>query len=115
MRFLLFIVFLFLFDKSVVAQVESIPVSEWVKKLSDPEDKKNQASRFLWDSVVKSKDSTRMNRLLLELKANAGKNSYFNTRLNLYEALVLNSKDIFRTSGAKTSVMKLMKQAMQTF
>ena len=114
MRSLLSIAVLFLLSTFSIAQIAATPVNEWVKKLSDPKDKKNQASRLLWDSVINSRDSSRIHKLLQQLQANANSNNtYFQIRLNLFKALVLNYKDILRTAKSKTAVMKLMKQAMQ--
>ena len=114
MRSLLSIAVLFLLSTFSIAQIAATPVNEWVKKLSDPKDKKNQASRLLWDSVINSRDSSRIHKLLQQLQANANSNStYFQIRLNLFKALVLNYRDILRTAKSKTAVMKLMKQAMQ--
>ena len=47
MRSLLSIAVLFLLSTFSIAQIAATPVNEWVKKLSDPKDKKNQASRFI--------------------------------------------------------------------
>jgi tetratricopeptide (TPR) repeat protein/DNA-binding CsgD family transcriptional regulator len=115
MRFLLSLLVLILMSTSSVAQVADKPVSEWIKELSNPEDKKNHASRLLLDSVVNTGDSSKIKKLLLQLQAREeGSNKYFKIRLNLFRAVALYRIDVLRSDMAsKPEVMQLMKQSMQ--
>jgi DNA-binding CsgD family transcriptional regulator len=115
MRLLLSIAFLITMSAYSMAQMPVLPVSKWVEKLSNPNDKRNEALRFLLDSVVRTGDSSNVNTFLQELQSNENSgNTYFKTRLDLLQAEALQHKDHVRSQYAsKAMVMKLMKRAMQ--
>jgi DNA-binding CsgD family transcriptional regulator len=115
MRLLLSLLVLILMSTLSVGQVADKPVSVWMKELSDPGDKKNQASRLLADSVVNTGDTSTMNRILQQLTAKEpGSNAYFKTRLDLFQAAALYRKDVLQGSlASKEVVLKLMDKALE--
>ena len=61
-------------------QVTDISVKEWVKKLSDPEDKKGECYQLFYDSVICKRDTLELNGFLKQLEANGNShNIYFIT------------------------------------
>lgn len=115
MKLLLPITVFILLSICANAQVAVMPVSEWIKKLSDPTDKKNKASDLLVLSVIISPDTLRLNSLLQQFQEKGNSNSqYFKIRFTLIKAKSLYYKDYLRSDKAsKQDVMLLIKTAMQ--
>ena len=115
MKFIFAIAMLILSATYCVGQVSTISVKEWVKRLSDPEDKKNDFYQILYDSVISSNDTPRLNVFLKEVEANGlNNNDYFNTRFKILKAVALQYKDHLRSDRASKAVaLQLMQQAMQ--
>ena len=96
-------------------QVTNISEKEWIKKLSDPEDKKSECFYLLWNSLIRKPDTIRLNEFLNQLEVNANsQNIYFRTRLGLLKVAALNYKDVLRSDRASKAVaLHLMKQGME--
>lgn len=96
-------------------QATHISEKEWIKKLSDPKDKKSEFYQLFYDSVICKRDTFELNGFLKQLEANGkSDNIYFRTRLNILRASSLSYIDHLRSNKAsKADVLQLMKQAMQ--
>lgn len=115
MKFFLAIAMLLISINYSFCQEANISVKEWVKKLSDRGDKKNESIQFLFDSVMHKTDTLNLNVFLRQLEANGNSNDiYFTTRLNAFRSVLLQYKDHLRSDMAsKLPVLNLMKLAMQ--
>ena len=96
-------------------QVANISEKEWIKKLSDPEDKKSEFYQVVFDSVINKPDTIKLNEFIKQLEANGNSdNIYFKTRLNSIKVSLLSYKDQLRSNkSSKADALQLMKQAMQ--
>jgi DNA-binding CsgD family transcriptional regulator len=115
MKFLLLLVVPIFIGIAVKGQTAQLPVNNWIKRLSDPNDKKNEGSARLFESFKLDKDTVGRNSLLLQLQA-GGNNSdpYFTTRFKIFHASILTHKDQVRGDQAsKTPVLQLLKEAMR--
>ena len=115
MKFLLAILMLLIWSTHSIGQVTDISVKEWVKKLSDPEDKKGECYQLFYDSVICKKDTSELNGFLKQLEVNGNShNIYFITRLNVFRVGSLIYKDHLDYNKAlKLPALQLMKEAMQ--
>ena len=115
MKFLLAIAMLVLPATHSAGQVANISEKEWIKKLSDPEDKKSEFYQVLFDSVINKPDTIKLNEFIKQLEANGNSdNIYFKTRLNSIKVSLLSYKDQLRSNkSSKADALQLMKQAMQ--
>ena len=113
-KFLLTISILVIWSTHSIGQVADISVKEWVKKLSDRGDKKNESIQLLFDSVMSKTDTLKLNVFLRQLEANGNSNNiYFTTRLNAFRSVLLQYKDHLRSDMAsKIPVLNLMKLSM---
>ena len=102
------------FYGSCFAQYENISTDEWIKKLSDPNDKKNEALILFRSIIIESVDTSGIDNQISLLQASATKgNLYFKKRLNLLQASFLVRKNFLQNNqSAKGVVIKLMKEAM---
>ena len=114
-KFLLTIAILVIWSSHSIGQIVNISAKEWVKKLSDRGDKKNESIQFLFDSVMSKTDTLKLNVFLRQLEANGNSNDiYFTTRLNTFRSVLLQYKDQLRSDmTSKLPVLNLMKLAMQ--
>ncbi len=114
-KFLLAIAMLLLLAHHTQCQVTNISEKEWIKKLSDPEDKKSECYYLLYNKVISKLDTNRVGKFLKQLEENGNnQNIYFKTRLRLFKAAALNYKDHLRSDRASKSVaLQLMKQSME--
>ncbi len=96
-------------------QVASVPLKEWIKKLSDPEDKKSECYQLFYDSVICKLDTLRLNGFLNQLEANGNShNIYFATRLKVCRIASLTYEDhLYSNKTSKVPALQLMKLAMQ--
>ncbi len=115
MKFLLAIAMVLISINYSFSQFAGTPVEEWVKKLSEREDKKNESIQSLFSSVMYKTDTLKLNVFLKQLEANGiSNNIYFTTRLNVIRLGLLQYKDHLRSDRAsKLPVLNLMKLAMQ--
>ena len=115
MKFLLFIIVFILLGICANAQVAEMPVSEWIKKLSDPKDIKNQASNLFVHNVLIGTDTFKLNSIIHQFETKGNSNSqYFKIRFILIKAKSTYYKDYLRSDKAsKQPVMQLLKTAMQ--
>ena len=101
MKFLLAIAILTLSAASSFGQISKHSIDEWVKRLSDPNDKKNVNYKLLFESIVLVKDTTTLNNLVKQLEAKGDiDNQYFKTRLDVVKAVTLNRKDFLQSNFA---------------
>lgn len=117
-NFLFLLVFLYfsllLCSADCAAQVSSLPIAEWVKKLDTRNDKANKNVEELLALLI-NKDSGDVFNVLNELEKegnDAGK--YFQIRVNILRAFLLYVKDypLLRAS-TKEKTVKFFSQAMQ--
>ena len=115
MKFLLAIAMLVLPATHSAGQVANISEKEWIKKLSDPGDKKSEFYQLFYDSVLGKRNPFEVNGFLKQLEANGNShNIYFRTRLIVFRVGSLMYKDHLRSNRAsKADALQLMKQAMQ--
>ena len=89
MKFILAIAMLVLAATHSAGQVSTISVKEWVKKLSDPDDKKNFATRAICDSIENCPDTTCLMAIEKQLPITGNSpNPYFKIRMNIIWANV---------------------------
>ena len=115
MKFSPVILMLLLLSTHSFGQKAAISEKEWIKKLSDPEDKKSEFYQLFYDSVLCKRDTFEVNEFLKQLQANGNShNSYFKIRLIVFRVGLLVHKDQVRLiKASKTEALQLMKQAMQ--
>ena len=115
MKFRLAIAMLLISIDYSIGQVANISEKEWIKKLSDPGDKKSEFYLLFYDSVICKRNTFELNGFLKQLEANGNSHSiFFRTRLTLLKVGSLVYKDQLRLNKAsKADALQLMKLAMQ--
>ena len=115
MKFRLAIAMLLISIDYSIGQVANISEKEWIKKLSDPRDKKSEFYQLFYDSVICKRNTFELSGLLKQLEENSNRhNIYFRTRLIVFKVGSLVYKDHVRSNKAsKADALQLIKQAMQ--
>ena len=116
MKFILAIAMLVLPATYCAGQVSRISVKEWVKKLSDPDDKKNLATSAICDSIENCPDTNCLMAIEQQLPVNGSSpNPYIRIRMNLIWANVyFRYVNLYSSrSGSGTVIEQLIRDAMK--